>query len=134
MIAFILYYTYYIHTVIIFMIAFILYYTYYIHTVIMFPIYNSCPAPRVSTLDEDGRELRADVLGDPQGVPGVHGPVGEHYPAGADVVASVALIGLSHGLGQRLCTDAVELGTLLQVVPEEGRGSQHTQLVLSVRG
>ncbi len=68
------------------------------------------------TFDENSREVRSDVLGDSQGVPGVNGPVGENYPAGADVIGAVILVGLGHGLRQLLGTDIVEVCTLFHVI------------------
>lgn len=67
------------------------------------------------TLDKHSRQVWRDVLGDPQGVPGVNGPIGENDSAGADVVAAVMLIGLGHGCCQQLCADVVKLCTLLHL-------------------
>lgn len=68
------------------------------------------------TFNEESRELNCDVLSDPQSVPGVDGPVGEHYPAGADVVAAVILVGLGNGLCHLFSTYVVEVCTLLHLI------------------
>lgn len=79
------------------------------------------------TFDENSREVRSDVLGDSQGVPGVNGPVGKNYSAGADVIGAVILVGLGHGLRQLLSTDIVEVCTLFHVIP---RGEEKCRLTM----
>ena len=71
----------------------------------------------VLTFDENSREVRCEVLGDSPSVPRVNGPVGKNYPAGADVIGAVILVGLGHGLCQLLGTDVVEVCTLCHVIP-----------------
>lgn len=75
------------------------------------------------TLDEHSRQVLRDVLGDPQGVPGVNGPIGKNDSAGADVVAAIILIGLGHGCCQQLCTDIVKLFTLFHLKPKQEIGA-----------
>lgn len=70
------------------------------------------------TLDEHSRQVLCDVLGDPQGVPGINGSIGKNDSAGADVVAAIILIGLGHGCCQQLCTDIVKLFTLFHLKPK----------------
>lgn len=69
------------------------------------------------TFDENSGEVRCDVLGDSQGVPGVNGAIGKNYSDGADVIATIILIGLGHGLCQLLGTDIVEVRTLFHMIP-----------------
>lgn len=68
-------------------------------------------------LIKNSREVRRDVLRDSQGVPGINGPVRKHYPFGADVIAAIILIGLSHGLRYLLSTHIVEVCTLSHMIP-----------------
>lgn len=68
------------------------------------------------TFNKDGRKLSCDVLSDSQSVPGVDGPIGEHYPAGADVIATVVLVGLGHSFCHLLSTDVVESCTLFHLI------------------
>lgn len=70
------------------------------------------------TLDKHSRQVLRDVLGDPQGVPRVDGPIGKNYSAGADVVAAIILVRLGHGRCQQLCADIVKLCTLFHLKPE----------------
>lgn len=69
------------------------------------------------TLDEHSGEVACDVLGDSPGVPGVNGPIGKNYSAGADVIAAVILVGLSHSRCQLLSADIVEVCTLFHMIP-----------------
>lgn len=70
------------------------------------------------TLDKQSRQIRRDVPGDPQGVPGVNGSIGKNDSAGADVVAAIILIRLGHGRFQQLCTDIIKLRTLFHLKPK----------------
>ena len=70
-----------------------------------------------TTFNEDCGKIRSDVAGDAQGMPGVDGPIGEDYPGGVDVVATIVLISLCHRLCQCLSTHIVQVCTLLDVVP-----------------
>lgn len=69
------------------------------------------------TFDENSREVRCDVLGDSQGMPGVNGAVGKNYLGGVDVIGSVELVGLGHGLRQLLGTDVEEVCALFYMIP-----------------
>lgn len=70
------------------------------------------------TLDKHSRQVLRDVLGDPQGVPGVNGPIGKNDSAGADVIAAIILIRLGHGRVQQIFTDIVKLCTLFHLKPK----------------
>lgn len=50
-------------------------------------------------------------------MPGVNGAVGKNYPGGVDVIGSVALVGLGHGLRQLLGTDVEEVCALFYMIP-----------------
>lgn len=75
------------------------------------------------TLDKHSREVLRDVLGDPQSVPGINGPIGKNDSTGSDVVAAVILISLGHGLCQQLRTDIVKLCTLFHLKPRWEMGA-----------
>lgn len=77
------------------------------------------------TLDKHSRQVLCDVLGDPQGVPGVNGPVWKNDSAGADVIAAIILIRLGHGGCQQLCTDVEKLFTLFHLKPKNGKSELH---------
>lgn len=77
--------------------------------------HTSCTSS-LFTFDENSWEVRCDVLGDSQGMPGVNGAVGKNYPGGVDVIGSVALVGLGHGLGQLLGTDVEEVCALFYMI------------------
>ena len=53
-----------------------------------------------SAVDEDGRQLRGDVLRDPEHVPRVNGAIGKDDVGdiGGYVFASVISVGVVHGL------------------------------------
>lgn len=70
------------------------------------------------TLDKHSRQVLRDVLGDPQGVPWVNGPIGKNDSAGADVIATIILIRLGHGCFQQIFTDIVKLCTLFHLKPK----------------
>lgn len=77
----------------------------------------------VLTLDKHSGQVLCDVLGDSQGVPGVHVPISKNNFAGADVIAAIILVRLGHGLCHQVCTDIVKLFTLFHLKPKQEIGA-----------
>lgn len=80
------------------------------------------------TLDENCREIRGDVLGDTQCMPGINRPVRKNYPGGVDVICAVVLIRLNNGFCHFLSTDIIELCTLFDLIPGLGKIQMNNEI------